>query len=439
MQIFIACRRRAAKLAHKMMSQAENERFTRVGPGTPMGDLMRRYWHPIAGVSELKRTPVKPVRLLGEDLVLYRDGQGNLGLIDRQCCHRRADLSYGIVETCGLRCHYHGWLFNHEGRCLEQPFEDIANPQAKFRDKVRIKAYPVASNAGMVWAYLGPDPAPLVPNWEPFTWTNGFRQVVFANVPCNWFQCQENSCDPVHFEWMHRNWAGRMANRDREYGPKHLKVEFDEVEFGHIYRRIREDTDENNEHWTVGVMALWPNAFFVGDHIEWRVPVDDETTLSVTWSFARVPSEKEPYVQEEIPAWYGPVKDPDTGRWITSHVMNQDFVAWVGQGRIADRSKEHLGKSDGGIIKMRRAFKEAMDIVAAGGEPRGIIRDAKKNECIVLPIKHREAFTTSQSREQIIATGEKLGYRFMRPEYLFQAGMPDDVRRAYQQAMGICE
>jgi len=422
-----------------MMSQAENERFTQVGPGTPMGNLLRRYWHPIAAVAELTDNPLKPVRILGENLILYRDGQGVLGLIDRQCCHRRADLAYGIVEDCGLRCHYHGWLFNHEGRCLEQPFEDEANAEANFKDKIRIKSYPVAALAGMIWAYMGPDPAPLVPNWEPFTWDNGFRQIVFADVPCNWFQCQENSCDPIHFEWMHRNWASRLKNKEAGYGPRHLKVEFDEVEFGHVYRRIREDTDDDNQHWTVGVMALWPNAFFVGDHIEWRVPIDDENTLSVTWSFVRVPKEQEPYVQEEIPYWHGPVKDPDSGRWITSHVMNQDFVAWVGQGKIADRTQEHLGKSDGGIIKMRRAFKKAMEVVESGGEPMGLIRDEKRNACIELPIKHREVFTKSQSREEILSTAKKLGYRALWPEYLFQAGMPDDVKKAYRAAIGFVD
>jgi len=422
-----------------MMSQAENERFTQVGPGTPMGNLLRRYWHPIAAVAELKDNPLKPVRILGEDLILYRDGQGEIGLIDRQCCHRRADLAYGIVEDCGLRCNYHGWLFNHEGRCLEQPFEDEVNAEANFKDKVRIKSYPVATLAGMIWAYMGPDPAPLVPNWEPFTWDNGFCQIVFADVPCNWFQCQENSCDPIHFEWMHRNWVSKLENKEDGYGPRHLKVEFDEVEFGHVYRRIREDTDAENEHWTIGVMALWPNAFFVGDHIEWRVPIDDENTLSVTWSFVRVPKEQEPYVQEEIPYWHGPVKDPDTGRWITSHVMNQDFVAWVGQGTIADRTQEHLGKSDGGIIKMRRAFKKAMEVVESGGEPMGLIRDEKRNACIELPIKHRDAFAESKTREEILSSAKKLGYRALWPEYLFQAGMPDDVKKAYREAIGISE
>jgi 5,5'-dehydrodivanillate O-demethylase len=119
--------------------------------------------------------------------------------------------------------------------------------------------------------------------------------------------------------------------------------------------------------------------------------------------------------------------------------MNQDFVAWVGQGRIADRTQEHLGKSDGGILKMRRAFKKAMEVVEAGGEPMGIIRDEKRNACIELPVKHREAFTKSQTREEILASAKKLGYRALWPEYLFQAGMPEDIKKAYQEAIGHTE
>ncbi len=139
-----------------MLEQAKNELLTRVGPGTPMGDLLRRYWMPIAGVSELERNPIKAVRLMGEDLVLYRDLSGTYGLVDRHCPHRRADLSYGFVENCGLRCNYHGWNFDASGKCVEQPFEDVANPDARYRDKVRITAYPVEAKAGLLWAYLGP-------------------------------------------------------------------------------------------------------------------------------------------------------------------------------------------------------------------------------------------------------------------------------------------
>ena len=115
-----------------MLSAEDNATLTRVGRGTPMGELMRRYWQPIAAIAQLDEHPTLPVRLMGEDLVLYRDTQGRYGLLDRHCAHRRADLAYGTVEACGLRCHYHGWLFDTEGACLEQPFEEAARPEARF-------------------------------------------------------------------------------------------------------------------------------------------------------------------------------------------------------------------------------------------------------------------------------------------------------------------
>ena len=135
-----------------MLSAERNHTLTRVGPGTPMGNLLRRYWMPVAGVAEFDEQAIKPLRLMGEDLVLYKDLGGSFGLVDRRCPHRRADLAYGFVEPCGLRCNYHGWMFNGAGQCIEQPFEDIANPQANYKDSIRIKSYPVQCKAGMVWA-----------------------------------------------------------------------------------------------------------------------------------------------------------------------------------------------------------------------------------------------------------------------------------------------
>ena len=126
--------------------------LTKTGAGTPMGELLRRYWWPIAGASELEQPGTLPVRLMGEDLVLYKDLGGKYGLLDRHCRHRRADLSYGYVEKCGLRCNYHGWLYGADGRCLAQPYEDMAHPQARLRDEIRIKAYPVEELGGLIWA-----------------------------------------------------------------------------------------------------------------------------------------------------------------------------------------------------------------------------------------------------------------------------------------------
>src|SRR6516225_6387868 len=139
-----------------------------------MGELLRRYWMPIGGASELDKNPIKPIRLMGEDLVLYKDQGGRFGLLDRHCPHRRADLSYGFVEECGIRCNYHGWRFDADGACLEQPFEDTAHPEARFRERVRTTAYPVEAKAGLLWAYLGPQPVPLVPDWETYHYPNGF-------------------------------------------------------------------------------------------------------------------------------------------------------------------------------------------------------------------------------------------------------------------------
>jgi len=418
-----------------MLSIEDNERLTRIGPGTPMGELLRRYWMPIAALTEFEHTTIKPVRLMGEDLVLYKDLSGAFGLVDRQCPHRRADMSYGFVEERGLRCNYHGWRFDETGQCLEQPFEDIAAPGANFRDKIHIKSYPVQSLAGLIWAYLGPQPAPLVPNWEPFTWKNGFRQIVFGVVPCNWFQCQENSIDPVHFEWMHLNWSVRLRDEAGPYAPKHLKLDFDEFEYGFVYRRIREGMTESDPLWTIGRVCLWPNALFTGGHFEWRVPMDDENTLSVTWCFSRVPKEREPYEQERIPSWHGPVKDPTTGRWVSSHIMNQDFIAWIGQGSVADRTKEHLGTSDRGILMLRKRFWADLESIAKGNDPKAIIRDAELNKCVPLPVADREILIGGLPVEQLRAH-PVLGHE-LRSGYPFQTGQPDEVRRLYEEAMGM--
>ena len=365
-----------------MLSADDNVTLTRVGRGTPMGELLRRYWQPIAAVAQLADEPTKAVRLMGEDLVLYRDTGGTYGLLDRHCPHRRADLSYGVVEDRGLRCHYHGWLFDETGRCLQQPFEEIARPDAGFKDKIRITAYPVEAKAGLLWAYLGPAPAPLLPDWDLFH-EEGYKQIVFAEIPCNWFQGQENSIDPIHFEWLHSNWSAALRGQDGPRAPRHLKIAFTELEWGFAYRRVREDTTEEDELWTVGRFCLWPNCLYTGK-FEWRVPIDDERTLHVAWFNDPVPGSA-PFEQERIPCWHGPIADPETGRFITSHVMNQDFVAWIGQGAIADRTQEHLGESDRGVILLRKRMLEEAAVVARGGEPKAVIRDPAKNRKLALP------------------------------------------------------
>jgi 5,5'-dehydrodivanillate O-demethylase oxygenase subunit len=420
-----------------MLSEADNRKLTEIEPGTPMGDLLRCYWHPVAGIAEFKDKSVKAIRLFGEDLVLYKDLSGTYGLIDRQCPHRRADLSYGFVEQCGLRCNYHGWKYDERGACVEQPFDDLANPKGKFKEKIKIRSYPVRAHAGMIWAYMGKAPAPQLPNWEPFTWQHCFTQIVSTVVPCNWLQCQENSIDPVHFEWMHHNWSANMRGEGPQgYGPKHVKVAFDENDFGYIYRRVREDTDEEHEMWAVGRMFLWPNCFFLGDHFEWRVPIDNENTLSITWATIRVPPNMEPFVQDDIPFWEGPLADETSGRWIATHVMNQDFIAWIGQGTVADRTKENLGPSDKGIAMIRRRLMQDMDRVAKGEDPKGLIRDPAQNVCVTLPVAERDMLVNGWPLEKL--QKHALMGRHMKG-YVFQAGQPADVRAAFVKAMGLPE
>src|SRR6266576_2871870 len=186
-----------------MLSREENELLTRVGRGTPMGDLLRRYWYPIAACSELVEKPTKAVRVLGEDLVLYRDKQGRPGLIGSQCAHRRMSLVLGIPEKDGLRCPYHGWLYDRNGKCLEQPYEQAEDPDSTFKERIRMPAYPVEELGGLIFAYLGPQPAPLLPRWELYTMEHSIRTIATEEIPCNWLQCMENSVDTVHTEWLH--------------------------------------------------------------------------------------------------------------------------------------------------------------------------------------------------------------------------------------------
>lgn len=417
-----------------MLSAEKNRQLTEVGPGTAMGEVLRRHWHPVGAVDALEREPVRPLRLLGENLVLFRDRSGSYGLVERQCPHRRADLAHGFVEEHGIRCHYHGWQFGTDGRCLAQPYEDVVDPQCRLRDKVRLVAYPVRAKAGLLWAYLGPLPAPELPDWEPFHWTNGFVQIVFSEVPCNWLQAQENSIDPVHFEWMHANWGRRLAGREGPNAPRHLKLAFEAFEHGFLYKRVSEDTDENHPLWTIGRVCLWPNGFFLGDHFEWRVPIDDTHMLSVTWSYIRVPNEAEPFGQASIPSWVAPIRNAQTGHWITSHVINQDIVAWVGQGPVADRTRENLGASDRGIAMLRRQLFDDIDAVANGRDPKGVLRDPTANVRIVLPSDHREFFRDGLPREAYLRHPK---WKTLLQQFVFHAGQPDEVRRACEAALGV--
>ena len=385
-----------------MLTQAQNDRITRVGAGTPMGELMRRYWHPIAASVELNdENPTKEVRLLGEDLVLFRSTRGEIGLIEPSCPHRKANLSYGVPEPEGIRCAYHGWLFDTQGNCVDQPSEPAGS---RFKEKVHLKAYKTEELGGLIFAYMGPEPAPLLPRWDILTWGNVTRTISSVMLPANWLQCMDNSLDPVHFQWLHRYWGSWNVVRktppdEREEfdrasasrGREHMKVGFDRFDYGIVKRRLMEGETEEDEWWRVGHPILFPNILRVAQDrwhsFQYRIPVDDTHTLHLIYT-VNVPEvgvtvDKQdvvPYVEREL--------YDENGRLNNTIIPAQDEAAWVMQGPICDRTTEHLGVTDVGIILFRKVIEENLRIVEDGGDPINIHRDPAKNDGIPLATEH---------------------------------------------------
>ena len=199
--------------------------------------MLRRYWYPIARTPELDLEPVLAVTLLGENLALYRTDNGDLGLVSQRCPHRGASLAYGIPEADGLRCAYHGWKFSPTGTCLEQPAEPS---DSTFHDRVRVPAYPVQELGGLVWAYLGPEPVPLLPRWDILVRQDLERGIGVTHLPVNFLQIMENSMDPIHFEWLHAvygNYVNKRQGKPPAMRPRrHEEIAFDVFEYG-IYKR----------------------------------------------------------------------------------------------------------------------------------------------------------------------------------------------------------
>jgi 5,5'-dehydrodivanillate O-demethylase len=372
-----------------MISVEANEKLTSVGKGTPMGELMRRYWHPVAATVQLDERPTKPVRILGEDLVLYKDRSGTYGLIDRLCPHRRVDLSYGIPEEIGLRCMYHGWLYDETGQCIEQPFEETVHPDGRFKEKVRINAYPVEEMGGLLWSYMGPAPAPLLPRWDLFVWNNVLRDIGTTVLPCNWLQCMENSLDPVHLEWLHGYWSNYMAadmGVDETLIPpnrRHTKIAFEPFKHGIIKRRTYTDTTEEDTPWKVGHPIVFPIWLRVGTGFQMRVPIDDTHTMHWHYNVYAPPTGVTAPTQDVIPHREVPLYQED-GRFAVDFTIGQDTMVWVTQGPLAQRNLEKLGESDKGIIFYRKMLQEQMEVVAQGGEPINTFRDPGENEIIEL-------------------------------------------------------
>ena len=371
-----------------MLNKQDNELLTRIGPGTPAGDLMRRYWHPIAASGELIEEPTKEITLLGEELVLYRDRSGTLGLIGRRCAHRRVSLVYGVPEEDGLRCQYHGWKYDETGQCIEQPFEETVNPQARFKDRVKVAGYPVQELGGLIWAYLGPAPAPLLPRWGPLAWDNTISDIAMTVLPCNWLQCQENSLDPVHTEWLHGYYGDYM--RDRlgtnlrsndiilRARAGHQKIAFNVFKYGIIKHRLVEGGSEEHDDWQLGHPIFFPNILLTGTieraTMQWRVPMDDTHTFHVSYYLYRAAPGHEAPKQDVVPYRYVPIAD-EKGRFTNqTYTFNQDYMAWSTQGSVTERDKEMLGESDAGVILYRKLLRDQLELVRDGGEPMNVFR-----------------------------------------------------------------
>ena len=402
-----------------MLTAEQNERLTQVGPGTPMGELMRRYWQPIAAYAELSENPTKAIRLLGEDLVLYRDRSGTLGLIEASCAHRRVHMLYGIPEERGLRCPYHGWLYDESGQCLEMPAEA---PESTFPTRVRLKAYPVEELGGLVFAYLGPAPVPLVPRWGPFTAKGVARSIGWAVVPCNWLQIMENSLDPVHGEYNHQYFSnyvlermGILEERGDLFGKRpfelseegagfwrtgskirhHTKVGFTAFEHGILKHRLYDHEDEETSlGWRIGHPILFPNFEQGGlDHFQIRVPMDDTHTYYLWYRYSMpLPGEEADDDPDAVNVYKVPMPGLDENMqpvWgLMDNNSGQDNMMWTSQGPIMQRPLEKLGQSDVGIIMFRRMLLEQLSVMEDGGDPMNVFRHAPpEGEHIVVPME----------------------------------------------------
>ena len=404
-----------------MLTREQNERLTQVGPGTPMGELMRRYWHPVAAAGELDDRPTKAVKILGEELVLYRDKSGTLGLIERFCPHRRVDLSYGIPEENGLRCMYHGWMMDETGQCIEQPFEETVHPDGRFKEKVKIAGYPVQELGGLVFAYLGPAPAPLLPNYDILAQRKGvLREAFIAEVPCNWLQCMENSVDPVHLEWLHGVYGAHRARLEGRRDAvaeslaaydRHKEIGFDEFERGIIKRRVYGNTDKNSPKWSVGHPLLFPNILQQGGggryFFQYRVPMDDTHTWHVEITSYWFPDDVDVPEQESVPYTNIALRNPD-GTWRSDDTLAQDHAAWILQGSVMDRTAERLGESDRGLILYRKMLDEQAAAVEDGAEPLNVIRDPAQNAIIHVPQEGWGALGRTSDIDEVARYGGKL-------------------------------
>ncbi len=397
-----------------MLSAEQNDLITRTGPSSAAGTLMRRYWQPAALVDELLgNRPVKPVRLLGEDLVAFKDDKGRYGLIGRHCPHRGTDLAYGRLEDGGLRCAFHGWLFDVNGKCLQTPAEpDDSNLCANLKQK----SYPLVEKSGILWAYLGPGETPAFPDFDCFVAPSTHTFAFKGMIDCNWLQSLEVGIDPVHTSFLHRFFEdedpdkgyGRMfrdksKNSDmpmtqimREFPRPRLEIE--PTDYGFRLVTLRQIGGEK-AHVRV-TNLIFPNAFIIPMSREmtisqWHVPIDDvkHYWYAIFTSFG-APVDKDEMRRQRLELYelpdYVPRKnksndygfDPHEQAHTTYTGMGTDINVhdqWAckSMGAIQDRTEEHLGTSDKAISAYRRLLRQALEQSGNGGKPMMVLDKAE--------------------------------------------------------------
>ena len=381
------------------MHAEENERLTRVGPGTPAGNWLRRYWHPIAisdqwkGIKTLwqhddqftfqgqtgsvaefgerlgtfKGHPT-PVRILGEDLVLFRDGSGRLGLIGRHCPHRGASFEYGRIRPDGIECCYHGWRFDVLGQCLLKPTEPT---DSQTRESSRHVAYPVQELGGLIWAYMGPGEPPILPMLDVLAREDGVRAVEnFGLWPGNYLQILENSPDIFHTGILHGGTGGERSDIWSEIP----QVSWNEDEYGIQCRQRRTNYDRYSHiifPTTNRLPQPWPGGKFKwprGSAI-FRTPVDDTHTLLFSAVFTPHKDGRPPDLPEGLTF--------DITEQLHVH-RRQDYEAIISQGEIHVRSRENLSASDRGVVLLRRMIRDGINAVERGDDPKMVWRTPDK-------------------------------------------------------------
>lgn len=394
-----------------MLTQEQNDTLTRVGPGTPMGELMRRYWHPVAAKAQLLERKVMPVRIFGEDLVLFIDEKGKMGLVENQCPHRLVKLECGYTTEQGIKCPYHGWTFDADGQCVDQPGEPATS---RFKEKVKITSYPLEELAGLIFTYMGPQPAPLLPRWNRLVWDNVYRVIGFVKIPCNWLQCMENTPDPIHGVFLHghyfKHWLkengieeARLHKLADGFSTPVIKHDYSNGKYGLDRRWLLEGQDGNKDIWDESLPLVFPDIHCTsgsGRHtFGWRMPIDDYNTMEVFVRAFEPGEDVDIPKQDPVPYCEIEMVDKD-GKYVAlQSVTGQDVMAWVSQGPIMDRTKERLGTTDKGVVMFRQMLFQQIEKVKKGEDPINTFRDPVDNQCINLPVPWDRGYAWGRAKD----------------------------------------